>query len=664
MKSIRKKHYRKNSANAAQKAIAIFWILIIYVVYIVCAVSSFTGGNSLDTTVKSLQVSIDGTLTSAGAIVDAINPAINTAFNSIAVLINNSIDTTTSAIDFSALTTLNVVPNMNSLADAMNSTQIQVGVLKTNGNSISATKGTLVTDVDSLASTINNISAIITVWASYQQIVGGSDSFKLHTPISSGNIVSLANNAQTQINQSPDGASTMSGLNNMPNLTDFAVQIEGIVTTLTVNVKQQITSAGDSFKGTVGPSLKSAQNQISSSITSMQSSLDTSISGGINTVDQNFNQVKSYESYRADGMIALSSLILFILVVFSFGFALKRAHAVKGCNLLCYLVFETSPPAIAPAFNGSIQQYVNYFSTARTQCAQNESLITIAIEIGVLNASQVNITSQASTQINALNFSSLSDGWNLNSVLSLSNSPTSQLSTLTSLDLSSLNLTALNTLANTTLPNMKTNLINLNNSFPTGSSVNQGLFDYQSGSPSVSDVSKSITQFNSQVANAQTLIGQLANSGGLIDILISSTNTMGSQITTLKTNVNTLQLTNVVTYVKANIITSLSSIQTTLYNSLECYDLAKNIDGIQDAICGQLLGGLDSLWLSYALLGVVAALSIPALIYASNRLFARYFKVDPEEPTEGKKQGKKKQSAAAKKQKTHPMDDEEESMVY
>ncbi|KAJ3319622.1 hypothetical protein HDV06_006184 [Boothiomyces sp. JEL0866] len=649
-------------------------------------------GNSLDSTVKSLQTSIDGTLTSAGAIVDAINPAINTAFTSIEVLINNSIDTTTSAIDFSALTTLGVIPNMNNLANAMINTQSQVGVLVGNGNSISTTKGSLVTNVNNLATTITNVNTIITAWASFQAITNGSDQFKLVAPIPTGNIVSLATSAQTQITQAPDGASTMSGLSNMPNLTAFAVQIQGIVTTLNVNVKQQITSAGDSFKGSVGPSLKSAQSSISTSIASMQSNLDTTISGGINTVDQNFNQITSYESYRADGMIALSSLILFILVVFSFGFALKRAHAVKGCNLcitpfylliqlfaiimfilalvlgdVCYLIFETSPPAIGSALTADMKQYVNEFSTARTQCAQNASLITIAVNMGLINSSQVNITSQASTQINALNFTSLSSGWNLNNVLSLSNSPTSQLSTLTNLDLSSLNLTALNTLANTTLPNMKSNLITLNNSFPTGSNVNQSIFTYHSGgSPAASDVTLSISQFNSQVTNAQTLIGQLANAGGIIDQLIASTNTMGSQITTLKNNVDTLQLTNVVTHVKSNILTSLNTIQTTLYNSLECYDLAKNIDGVQNAICGQLLGGLDALWLSYALLGVVAAISIPALIYASNRLFAKYFRVDPEEPaSDGKKKGKKKQAASVKKQKTHPMEEDEDSpMVY
>ncbi|KAJ3258984.1 hypothetical protein HK103_003125 [Boothiomyces macroporosus] len=356
----------------------------------------------------------------------------------------------------------------------------------------------------------------------------------------------------------------------MPNLTAFAVQIQGIVTTLTVNVKQQITSAGSSFKGSAESSLTSAQNSITSSIASMQSSLDTSISGGINTVNQNYNQVVSYESYRADGMIALSSLILFILVVFSFGLGLKRAHAVKGCNLcitpfylliqlfaivmfvlalvlgdVCYVVFETNPPLIAnsSALSPSMQQSINEFSTARTQCAQNASLITIAVNLGLINSSQVNITSQASTQINSLNFSSLSNGWNLNSVLTLSNSPTSQLSNLTSLDLSGLNLTALNTLANTTLPNLKTNLISLNNSLPAPSQVNQTLFTYQPGSPNSSDITNSINQFNSQVANAQTLIGQLANSGGIIDQLISSTNTMGDQVTTLKTSVNTLQVT-------------------------------------------------------------------------------------------------------------------------
>ncbi len=68
--------------------------------------------------------------------------------------------------------------------------------------------------------------------------------------------------------------------------------------------------------------------------------------------------------------------------------------------------------------------------------------------------------------------------------------------------------------------------------------------------------------------------------------------------------------------------------------SLTCKDLGNSLFDVQDAICGKFLGGLDSLWFSYAVLGFFAALSMPAVIYAANKLFAyKFATINPESPS-------------------------------
>jgi hypothetical protein len=81
---------------------------------------------------------------------------------------------------------------------------------------------------------------------------------------------------------------------------------------------------------------------------------------------------------------------------------------------------------------------------------------------------------------------------------------------------------------------------------------------------------------------------------------------------------------------KQNILTSLSSIEANLYSNTGCFQLGKNIVKTQDAICGKLLSSIDALWLSYYILGVFAAISIPVIIWSVNVIFASaYVTVTP-----------------------------------
>lgn len=83
--------------------------------------------------------------------------------------------------------------------------------------------------------------------------------------------------------------------------------------------------------------------------------------------------------------------------------------------------------------------------------------------------------------------------------------------------------------------------------------------------------------------------------------------------------------------VQDNIRTSILKISSELLNSTRCDALGAGLLNIQYAVCGNLLNSLDSMWLSYALIAIFAALSMPALIWAANVIWAHtYSKVMPD----------------------------------
>jgi hypothetical protein len=114
--------------------------------------------------------------------------------------------------------------------------------------------------------------------------------------------------------------------------------------------------------------------------------------------------------------------------------------------------------------------------------------------------------------------------------------------------------------------------------------------------------------------------------------------------------------------IKTTIKNQIAAEEVSLLRRLNCTDLGLSLVSVQDSICGQFLGGLDALWLAYAVLGVTAALSMPAMIYAANRLLAHTFRIDPESPVAVADKGDKKGSPKkANVKKTFPDEDEPKS---
>ena len=74
-------------------------------------------------------------------------------------------------------------------------------------------------------------------------------------------------------------------------------------------------------------------------------------------------------------------------------------------NIVCTLAFGGNPYYIGSAIAGG--DVVAQALGARDQCYNGSSLLQVAINFNLLNASSVNFTQQAVNQINSANYSSL-----------------------------------------------------------------------------------------------------------------------------------------------------------------------------------------------------------------------------------------------------------------
>jgi hypothetical protein len=109
------------------------------------------------------------------------------------------------------------------------------------------------------------------------------------------------------------------------------------------------------------------------------------------------------------------------------------------------------------------------------------------------------------------------------------------------------------------------------------------------------------------------------------------------------------QLTNVIPVVKANIASSLANIEDQLYSETTCYQLGSQFNNFQNALCVKLLSSIDSLWLSFFFIGIFGAISMPAIIWAANVVFATAYAPTGPGMKITKKDLKKAKNASEKK---------------
>ncbi|KAJ2994072.1 hypothetical protein HDV02_001883 [Globomyces sp. JEL0801] len=624
----RLKRKRKTSSTSCQKGCGIVWIVLIYLFFLIGAISSFTGGSQFTNAVQSLQYDTLNTVISAKDTISSFSPSISNTFDSIGGLINKSIDNVIASVDFDPLLAGGQVnANLVSLSTGLKNVAAQITPIITSGNSLGTAKDSLVTSLTTLVNTLTAFESQLSAMgnpATPMQV----GSITTHTYYFNGALpastaASQGTTALNSMQNVPTGSAALSSLSSIPDLSGIASQIDTGVATL-ANVPNTVSDASSSAKGSIWTPLKGVKNNTLSGLSTSIGSVDQLFKEAILTLQSSFASGVTYQGYMylflsligsGNGMLGFACLILFILLVFSIGFATKKARVVKG-----------------------------------DKCANNVSIVTIVGDMGLFDTSQFNISKLAAPQIDKLDITSLTSSLSDTSVGS-GTDPTDNLNTLVNIDLSSLSTTSLTSIKDTTLPQLQTTINNLNTAIgqlvnPPDSflTVNGGL-----------NVATAKADFDSRIGNLQsTLTGLtpvITSITGNIDTMIADVTTIRTSITAIQgeatsigtyyngaiDGINTFKTgatTNVtasVTQLKLDILSGLDGIQLKLYSDLNCTAIGKNVIIIQKDLCGSFLGGLDSLWLAFAVLAIMGFLSMPALIYATNRLLAKYYiAVNPE----------------------------------
>jgi hypothetical protein len=110
MKRIKRR--RRLKATSLKRGCGIVWILFVFVGFLVGAFTSMTSAAIFTKSINEIK---NGTLETLGGVVsvfDSFSPAVAGAFFDIKVLVNSSIDETLGVIDFKALETTGLSPNL------------------------------------------------------------------------------------------------------------------------------------------------------------------------------------------------------------------------------------------------------------------------------------------------------------------------------------------------------------------------------------------------------------------------------------------------------------------------------------------------------------------------------------------------------------------------
>ncbi|KAI8900114.1 hypothetical protein BC833DRAFT_582996 [Globomyces pollinis-pini] len=669
----RLKKKRKLKSNIGAKGFALFWILFVFVGFGVGALANYTGGSTLLSSIDGFNSSIYETVTSGSEIVTGINPEIATTFTNIKSVIYDSIDDVAHAVDFDTLEVPNgATANLFLLVDQMILTQEAINVVKQGVLNIKNLQTSMVQVGTTIALSVSIIENEINSWAVPSLTDPDSGlNFYLKVAVDTAGSGVKAADAADKITNAPNGDSAFESLNNVPNLLTYTVQITDAIDQMR-DTKNMVADKSSDFKNDIGKSLDKVQVQVHDMLADIENMVVTQTDGVLLQVDQSFKPAKANEKLGSYFFLGVAGITGFIVATMFSGLIAKQPFMVKGINLcavpfyliiqvlaliffilalvtgdVCVSVFENYPPPIAAALQGDQLQMVNTIFNAKYQCAQNTSLLTIVSDMGLVDKSMLNMTNQADKQLSAVDLSSLLEQVN-DDALKSTPSPADQLDALTSLDLDALDVSQLQTVIDASIPTLMNSLDTLKTTLEelqiNTREAGPFVFNVDGGGyvPSIGDY---FADVRIQAALDELHEIQTTELGDLQSVLASAV----TAIATMKVDIKALQdaaigiiplftnsfanlttfihdakqnLTVVLDELSPNILGGVQTEQDRLFKSIDCYELAQGIYHVQTTFCGTFLAGLDQLWFGYTILGVVAFISMPAIIYSTNRLHA------------------------------------------
>ena len=532
------------------------------------AVFSFLGSYYLSNTITLASSGTVGTINNTDILLLSLEPAVNDAFSLMFHLINTTATSALNVVNTSLLVSTGVTPSLTQLANNISATDGSIQVLLGQGDNIANLKSRIQSILTNVHAELVLTQTAYNAWTTSVTLSPGSYSYNPTTPMPGGLLsgtVTASSGAITLIAQSPDGQSTIAPLGSL-GLSAYATQINDIVSSLPSTIIGLVSNGTTSFTTSAVTTLTSTKQSITGSLNSTVTSTNKTAIDYMVQAQNIFTTISTFDGYRKQAMTILSALLIVIIFIIGLGLLAKKPKVAKGCNFIscpvyffvqifafilllltfvlgdfCSLVFDYSPPPIALGLGPSLQSQIDNVFSFRDQCLQNVSMIQIAINLGYLDGSTVNLTAKATDAINGLDFSTIANSWNVSSAISLSNDPTSQLANLTTLDLSSLNTTALSNLQ-TTLTTLKTsvnNIITALNGMVTDVTNNAGsTISVSGGVTNAQAKSDLLTRINAEITRLQNITG----SGLEIDTASALTTLITGNVTALNASTASLQV--------------------------------------------------------------------------------------------------------------------------
>ncbi|KAI8906311.1 hypothetical protein EDD86DRAFT_271171, partial [Gorgonomyces haynaldii] len=619
--------------------------------------------------IDGMQTSTTSLVTDTKALVRVVVPTVSNVVTAMKATVSDVIDTAVNSVQFSVLTNV-VYPPMTQMAYGLRNTQGNMSLLLVLGDSLTVSVNALVSNSTSLQTVLSSISSG----------VGGLSTPSFAVPGYAGTTWYLTNAVPFSLSASdiknaamtaPNVSQIFSPIRTSPNLSTYADTIFSTQASAITTAQSNIANATTGFKNSAFPALDSVKTGISNTFSSTETSITKMLDDLQTTANSYLNASRDYTTMTALYRVLAVALFGLPIVVAFLGIGVRKPKLVKACNCLCIpyymllhilaiiflimsfvigdvcnVVFDQRPLVIQ-GLDASTLGSVNLAVSVLDNCYSNASLIDIASSAGLVDSSAVNFTKLAKDQLDSLNFSSVSS-FDVSAVLDLNSSPTSQLSNLNNVNLSSIDSSSLDSIVNVRVPTLKANLTTLYNSLSAFMSISSGnaltVLTVNPNSNSAAN-DAALTDFKSKVQVILNQITSLTGSGGTLDQISWSAGnlslsmvTVNNTATTVINTANTLpglynqsialltqfavnasaNITNSIPTIKTMILNSVANQQTYINTQMQCRQVAVDMYGMRDALCGKLMISLDAQWLGLSVLAIWTLIGIPTMIVTAN----------------------------------------------
>ncbi|KAJ3269569.1 hypothetical protein HDV01_001211 [Terramyces sp. JEL0728] len=705
--NFRAKYAKRKPAGVGKKVYASVLFILPVIIIGLCAAFHILGSMYLSTSIKVIETGVMNTMTDTGSLLNNVPNVVTNLVANLKTDVSFAIDMVTDAVNMQVLEQL-VFPAMLSMINLLYLCATDQQLLMGNSTIVAYDTDLLKNDTTALLAATTAILAAVNLLNTNQSVTGYPGyTWTVRQAISTNGVDATQINNEAQ--SAPDTNSIFASLNSAPNLATYADEANTTLYDAKTSAYTMIANTKATFKNSSVTSLNSVQTMVNQAFTPIQSQVLTQLSSFESQATSMFTMVNGYDVYRGYGQLGLVALYgLPILFIYIFG-AFRKPGLMKCCNLLCVpyyallsifaIIFvlltfvlgdgneklilvcdlafdypgDTSPLA-------AIQATIGVGLTAVSQCYQNQSLFTVIGNTGLVDKDQLNFTKQASTVINSFNFSQVSS-FDIDGVINLSQDPTSQISSISNLNVNALNTSALDSIHNVLVAPLNNSLTSLSNSIIQLMPLGQNGITVYGTNPNSTVIAQATANFVGQLQSIVNQINDITNNtNGVLTQVDGNSALLSLAIANLKTSATVLiadalsiptyynysiaNITDFAHAVKTNIsneiplvvdyiLSAVGDQQQYLSNSFPCNVIAADVYQIRQGLCGGIVPSFDAFWSSLTIMSLWSFLSLPIIVFVANNLFldlTPYQNKDKQYEDEGKGgkgKGEKEKGGAA-----------------